>query len=187
MREPSARERAIDDLLDRREIADCVQRYARGVDRLDAELILSAYHDDAFDDHGAFRGSPQEFVDWYIPYAKASFSVHHHYVLNHTCEVDGDVAHCETYYLFAGQGTGEDSAPSLHGGRYVDRFERRAGVWAIAARINLAEWSGGLALLPSPPGVREEPGRSARDRSDSSYDRPLLTRAERDAPGRSDA
>jgi hypothetical protein len=38
-------------------IRQAVLRYCRGVDRLDAELMLSAYHDGATDDHGVFAGS----------------------------------------------------------------------------------------------------------------------------------
>ncbi len=37
-------EQAIREFLDRQEILDCIHRYCRGVDRLDAELLASAYH-----------------------------------------------------------------------------------------------------------------------------------------------
>ena len=56
------------ELLDRQEIHDCLMRYSRGVDRLDPDLIRSAYHDDAIDDHGMFVGTRDEFVDWVIDY-----------------------------------------------------------------------------------------------------------------------
>ncbi|HJY93624.1 MAG TPA: nuclear transport factor 2 family protein, partial [Streptosporangiaceae bacterium] len=38
-------------------IRQAALRYCRGVDRLDAELMRSAYHNDATDDHGVFVGS----------------------------------------------------------------------------------------------------------------------------------
>ena len=38
-------------LVDRQEILDCMHRYARGVDRMDAELLQSAFHEDALDCH----------------------------------------------------------------------------------------------------------------------------------------
>jgi hypothetical protein len=44
--------------------------------------------------------------------------------LNHRCELDGDLAHAETYWLFAGRNTFAP-AISLHGGRYLDRLEKR--------------------------------------------------------------
>ena len=52
------------ELWDREAIRDCLHRYARGVDRFDRELILSAFHPDALDEHGKFVGTPDEFVDW---------------------------------------------------------------------------------------------------------------------------
>ena len=51
-------------LLDRQAILDCMRRYCRGVDRRDEALILSVYHPDAIDDHGAFLGDPDEFIEW---------------------------------------------------------------------------------------------------------------------------
>src|SRR5882724_2908499 len=45
---------ALRQLLDRQAILDCLHRYTRGVDRLDRQLLLSAYHADAIDDHGLF-------------------------------------------------------------------------------------------------------------------------------------
>ena len=35
---------------DREAITDCLYRYTRGIDRLDRDLVRSAYHDDAVDD-----------------------------------------------------------------------------------------------------------------------------------------
>ncbi|MGH7462713.1 MAG: nuclear transport factor 2 family protein, partial [Longimicrobiales bacterium] len=43
-------------LLDRQAILDCDQRYCLGVDRHDADLIASAFHPDAIDEHGPFIG-----------------------------------------------------------------------------------------------------------------------------------
>ena len=61
-------------LLDRQEIYDCLVRYCRGVDRLDSELILSAYHPDAIDDHGMFVGSPQEFANFFINFHSSNIN-----------------------------------------------------------------------------------------------------------------
>lgn len=44
-------------------ILDCVQRYARGMDRRDRALLRSAYHDDAVDDHVGFVGPVEDFID----------------------------------------------------------------------------------------------------------------------------
>ena len=52
------------ELIDRQDIWSLLLRYARGLDRLDRDLIRSCYWDDAIDDHHSFIGSPDEFIDW---------------------------------------------------------------------------------------------------------------------------
>ena len=52
----------IETLLAKQEITDVVYRYARGIDRMDFELVRSCYHPDAYDDHGAFKGNVDEFI-----------------------------------------------------------------------------------------------------------------------------
>ncbi|MEO8804471.1 MAG: hypothetical protein ABI433_00190 [Burkholderiaceae bacterium] len=66
-------------------------------------------------------------------------------------------------------------------GRYVDRFERREGRWAIAARVCLSECVNDLPQTALPEAYRAmlmSNGPSARDRSDRSWERPLQTRAQ---------
>jgi hypothetical protein len=171
----------IQSLIDRQEILNCLHRYTRGVDRLDADLIRSAYHPGAVDDHGAFCGPVEEFVDWVIGYHSSRHRMQHHYVTNHSCELDGDVAHAETYFLFVGQNAA-GTPTTLHGGRYVDKFERRNGEWRIACRVCISEWGGGLTDFDLPnPLPRTIPGVSARDKTDASYVRPLEPYAARPA------
>jgi hypothetical protein len=168
-------QQALRALLDRQEILDCVHRYCRGVDRFDREMVLSVYHADAIDDHGAFVGGPAQFVDWAFGYHAEHQRATHHVVTNHTCELDGDTAHTETYWIFSG--INKVGPPSIHFGRYIDRFERRNGRWAIAARACLSEWHAAMGELPIPAEYQAQldgSGKAARDRSDSSYERPLL-------------
>src|SRR5262249_46644587 len=139
----------IQTLLARAEILDCVHRYARGMDRLDGELARSAYHDDAFEDHGGFVGQVDDFIAWTLAY-QARFARHQHYVTNHSVEVEGDTAHAETYYLFIATEQDPDAPLTAFGGRYVDRFERRGGRWAIAARVLVVEWRTTLPCALSP-------------------------------------
>jgi len=159
------------EMKDRQDIYDCMMRYCRGVDRLDKELLLSAYHSDGADDHGSFVGSAQGFAE----YAFALHTEHQvrtqHLITNHICEIDGDVAHTESYYIFRSL----NKRPPLYtmaSGRYLDRLERREGKWAIADRICLVDirnehWAptgteGDADYMPN-----------ARDRSDTSYNRPI--------------
>jgi hypothetical protein len=164
---------AVRELLDRQAILDCLHRYARGVDRVDEELILSAYHEDAIDDHGTaggdFVGSPKEFVAW-VRSVDERVTATQHYLTNHSVELDGDVAHAESYFISMLR---FGDVVRLGGGRYLDRFERRDGAWRIAARVVVGEWSTELEQAAWEAAPVHLP---RRDRSDLSYARPLETR-----------
>ena len=103
------------EVLDRQDIHDCLLRYARGMDRHDAELAKSAYHDDARDDHILYIGSGYGLVDWAMGQHDATVTAHQHYLVNTTIDLEGDQAHVETYFIFAG--TTEDYGNSVGGGR----------------------------------------------------------------------
>jgi hypothetical protein len=184
---PEKLERAVVELQDRQAIHDCLMTYSRGIDRLDRDLLLSVYHEDAIDDHGVFAGSPEEFADWAIAMHTATHMSHQHCVLNYTCELDGDVAHTETYYMFVGINR-RGPALAMSGGRYIDRLEKRDGRWAIAARVCVRDWAP-LTEVPEAldqsaltvvKGLDERVqqlmrtgAQPARDRSDASCERPL--------------
>jgi hypothetical protein len=165
----------LDALLDRQDIADCIARFARGMDRFDRALFLSAFHPDATIAAGPFVGEAAPLYDWAIGLHQAGQAATHHNLLNQTIEIHGDTAHVETYYLFVGRN--RDATNWIAGGRYLDRMERREGGWKIALRTNLIEWSGLVPTLPLPfadwPGI-DANGISARDPSDPSYQRPLV-------------
>jgi hypothetical protein len=170
-------ERRLLEVADRVEILDCLTRYTRGMDRLDRELARSAYHDGAIDDHVGFVGEVDDFLDWAFGYHAGQVR-HQHYLANPSIELDGDEAHVETYYTFVGTERDPAAPLTVFGGRYVDRFERRQGTWAIAVRLCLVEW----ATDPTsrlPEGATDllaATGTLARDRTDSSYERPLRAR-----------
>jgi hypothetical protein len=177
------RDRALAELLDRQAIYDCVHRYSRGVDRLDEDILLSAFHPDAVADYGTARanfvGSAREFVAWALPRNRQLLDGSLHYLMNHVSDVDGDSAHAETYFLTV-LAIREHGRVRLGGGRYVDRLERRNGEWRIAARVVLGEWS----TVVDPDATDDvPPHRPARDRSDVSYARPLVTREPPDHAG----
>lgn len=125
-------------LLDRQAIWDCLLRYARGADRLDPDLIRSAFWPDAHDSHGAMSGSPEEFLATWLP-TQAVREAGQHLLANHTVEIEGDTAHAETYFLSSMKDVDSDVL-RLVAGRYVDRFEKRAGDWRIADRVVVLDW-----------------------------------------------
>jgi SnoaL-like domain len=158
----------------RAEILDCIQHYARGIDRHDRPLLRSVYHDDGVDDHVGFVGPVEDFIDWAFAYHSTQ-TRYQHYLLNHTAEINGDEAQAETYYLFVGTDREPVNHMTLSGGRYVDRLERRDGRWAIVDRVCVVEWNAEstnliteevLALLTDIRGA-------THDRTDPSYTRPL--------------
>lgn len=160
---------------DRQEIMDCLLRYTRGVDRHDRALMLSAYHPDAFDDHGVAEGIAADFVDWAIGWHGEHQTKHQHIITNHTVELDGDTAHGETYYVFWGEN--RQGPPQLSFGRYIDRFEKRDGLWAIAHRVCVNEMSAMLEAAKIPAEWADKmfsTGPNRRDTADISYRRPLV-------------
>lgn len=161
------------EMKDRHEIGECLLRYTRGVDRFDRDLMRSAYHDDAWDQHGVASGDPDSFCRWAIDFHNKAQASHHHMVSNTVIDLDGDTAHVESYYLFVGDN--RSGPPTLSYGRYVDRFERRAGDWRIAHRVCIIEYSGffGETRVPDAVRARIALGPPSRDRNDPSYHRPL--------------
>jgi hypothetical protein len=162
-------------LLARQDITDCLTRFSRGMDRFDRDLFLSAFHPNAEIAAGDFVGGPSDLYEWAQDmHAQAQIATQHN-LLNTTCDIDGDIAHCETYYLFAARNL--DESNWIAGGRYFDRLELRDGEWRIMLRTNVIEWSGMLPTMPIPfadvPGIGAN-GVSARDRTDPSYNRPLV-------------
>jgi ketosteroid isomerase-like protein len=158
------------ELLDRQAIADCVQRYARGIDRNDVDLVASCYHSDAIDDHGPYVGSGRGLAEW-VSAELASYLHFQHHITNHVVELDGDSAHAETYYLGVARATA--GIVSIASGRYIDRFERRDGEWRIAARVCMVDSIAEGQSADYMEQIERAFAPGSRDRSDLSYQRPL--------------
>jgi hypothetical protein len=162
--------REVRHLRDRQEILDCINRYGRGLDRLDADLIDGAYHADAVDNHGPFVGYVPEFVKFAID-VEGQFGWTHHGITSHNCEIDGDVAHAESYvYWFVLMNAGKTIGAG--GGRYVDKLERRNGRWKLSLRRLLMDWSFEVPFSGW-LGADWDDVKGSRDRKDPSYQRPL--------------
>lgn len=124
-------------------IRQAVARYARGVDRLDAELMKSAYWPDAIDDHGVYVGGAMEFCD-HVVESHRRFDGTMHCNMNHAIEIDDDdTARGEIYnmsFMFRRDDDG-GAVVDTWWGRYLDRYERRdpSGDWRIAHRVCVHE------------------------------------------------
>jgi hypothetical protein len=136
-------------LADRLEIHDVLMKYSRGVDRGYPELLGSVYHEGAVDRHGSreFRDARTEFPAAVVPTMDPWGGISQHHVTNWLIELDGDTARVESYFLGFLPTTVDDGSDVLTvaGGRYLDRFERRDGGWAISERSVVVDWSRLLA------------------------------------------
>jgi len=131
------------ELAAREEIRDVLFRYTRGIDRLDLDLVRSCYHADAHDDHGAFKGDLEGFLAW-VGDVLTYFDSTMHFIGNQLIEVDGGVAHVESYcvaYHRRGAYDGEEPYDLVTALRYVDRLEHRGDRWRIADRVCVFDWS----------------------------------------------
>jgi hypothetical protein len=159
-------------LKDRLAILDCVNRQARGHDRHDVELMTSVYAPEGIDEHGPVSLGAADYGNYANTAHTRAFSDHLHNLTTHTCEIQGDTAHVESYVI----GTmviRDGSTLSLMGGRYLDRLERREGEWRIALRRCTIEWActvdGSLVSSGAFAGFIK----GSWDQSDPSYARPL--------------
>ena len=126
-------------LSDHDAIRQVAARYARGVDRLDGDLMKSAYWPEATDDHGVFVGNAMAFCDRVID-SHQRFTGTMHCVMNHAIEVDGSKGSGEIYnvtYVFRTD-NGVDFLDTWFG-RYLDQYENRNGEWRIIERICVHE------------------------------------------------
>lgn len=170
----------LDCIADRIEIEDAVRRIARGIDRFDRELFLSGYHPDAVIDAGSMVAHPAEVYENGMALHDEGQSATLHHLTNFTCEIAGDSAHAESYWIYAG--LNHDGTNWVAGGRYADRFERRGGQWRIAFRYTIGEWSGAVPAnqvpLFSQVADLHANGTPSRSPDDPTYRRPLTnTRA----------
>ncbi|HXK24690.1 MAG TPA: nuclear transport factor 2 family protein [Myxococcota bacterium] len=167
-------QRDVQFLKDRAAILDCIAAHARGCDRHDVALLSSTYHPDGVDEHGKMKIPGPEYAAWANGVHGATSRAHMHHVTTHTCTIDGDQAHAESYVLVALLSPDGKSA-TVMSGRYVDRLERRDGAWKLAVRRATVElaFSADASLLQS--GFFKSQGyvRGTRDRDDLSYRRPL--------------
>jgi ketosteroid isomerase-like protein len=121
----------LEELEARTAIEDCLNRFARAVDRQDWRAAREMYHQDSWDDHGFFKGPPDAFL---AHIAKMHEVQEHsmHFNTNVLIEFQAkDRAFVETYVLVLQRFADRRVTASA---RYLDRFENRNGAWRIAHR-----------------------------------------------------
>lgn len=137
----------IDRLTSWQAIYDLSCDYMRAQDRLIPALHRSVFHDDTTTDYGAgYSGD----ADGFVVFAQGVLSDHlanHHMIGQVRIDFEEtDIAFGEVYFQAFHRIVREAGEQDLWvSGRYVDRYERRDGVWKIAHRSELVDW------------IREEP------------------------------
>ena len=161
-------------LKDRLAILDVINQQSRGCDRHDADLVADAFHDDGWDEHGTQVTPGKEYGQWANETHTKGSQINMHHITTHTCEIDGPVAHAESYVI--GLMLNHDGVTArLLAGRYVDRLEKRAGHWKLAVRRSTVEvaFTGDATLMTLPAFTDRRFAKGTRDRTDVSYARPL--------------
>lgn len=133
---------AVQDLLDREAIRECLYRYCRGVDRGDEIALRATYWNDATDRHGAYQGTASGFCDWAMELLKTAGRMVH-MIGNIMIELHGDRALAESYFHAVQEDRKTTDKPMevVLYGRYIDRFEKRGDEWKVAARTVVYDWS----------------------------------------------
>lgn len=159
------------------EIQQVVARFARGIDRMDAELVRSCYHDGGLDHHGSFfDGDADGFVAWTKEHLPV-YAMTMHFLgqtLVEFPEAGADIASAETYVMgFHQMAEGGPDAHWTSGFRYLDRFERRPVngelEWRIAERTVVGEWRRMGDPIEFPRPAADPQSARQRNRTDPVY------------------
>ena len=162
-------------MTDRQQVLDCVARNARGCDRHDSELLSSSYHQDGIDEHGSGHINPgPRYQEWANAVHAGGSLQNMHHITTHSCDIDGDMAHAESYVIGLFLNPDGETARLLSG-RYVDRLERRDGEWRIALRRCTVEviMQADASIIKSDYVLDMGFLKGLRDKQDVSYQRPL--------------
>jgi hypothetical protein len=146
----------IEVLLAKDACADAAKRYCRGIDRCDADMVKSAYHPDAYDDHGTFKGNAWEFADYATGALRERYLATMHAITNHLVEVDAEAGtasgECYTLAFHLRSGDGDEAKTvDWWWGRYLDQYTQRDGEWRIAHRVCVHEWTMEMPLEKAMP------------------------------------
>jgi len=129
-----------------KQIVDCLLSYTRGIDRLDPDAILAAFHPGALLE-GYQVDALVPIEDFALPVVerlRKRYSSTQHRLSNTKIDFNDVGAIAESYILaYHVQPADEDSPERLwtFSGRYIDYFEDRDGQWRIAKRFLRADWT----------------------------------------------
>ena len=129
-------------LWDHFQIREVIEAYVHGCDRADRDAVADTYHEDSYDHHGPISGPGHQFATDCVQALITVWESCNHLLGQSRINVTGDIAGAETLF-FASQTRKQDGEMMMdqQKGRYVDRLERRDGIWRIKDRRCIQEWS----------------------------------------------
>lgn len=157
--------KAMEVVIAKDQIKDQIYNYCRGLDRMDRPLALSVWHPDAVVESGPNKMTGPEWIDsaWRV---HEKIFAHTHQMTNVLIKVNGEKATSETYFITSlrGEPTPESASTRLIRGRYLDRWSKRGGRWAMDYRRILVDFT----TVEDSTG-KNPPSAGRRDRNDPSY------------------
>lgn len=116
-------------------------RYCTGVDRRDRALLEGLWWPDSEIDFGLFKGTGAQFAE-VICAPNPALEISYHLASNALFDIDGDRASGRLYVIGVTTSVGADGARTdqMVGGRYLDRYQRRDGVWKFVRRLFVIDW-----------------------------------------------
>ena len=153
-------------VADRQAITDVIYRYCRSMDRIDAELGYTLWHEDGTADYGVdvYQGTGRGFIDHVCAQHRQTL-MHSHQVTNVIIELDGDHAGSESCVMANLRIARGDKLMQISvWSRYIDQWSRRNGRWAIDKRIAIIDFDEVREVMPL-----SKASRGTRDRQDPSY------------------
>ena len=137
-------------MLDEYAIREVLNRYCRGIDRRQFDLVRSCYHPDASDDHGGFKGGVEAFIAMCTESLKR-YERTMHFMGNQFVKLEegADEGFVETYAVaYHMEAEGSPYPDLVMGVRYQDTVGRNGNDWIITARRAIPHWVRGP--LPRP-------------------------------------
>jgi hypothetical protein len=166
---------AVQQLKDRQDIFDCIQRESRARDRQDVDMIAGCWWEDGVDEHGSVVTEAPAYAARSNAGHGANFNMTSHNITNHTCELEGDTAYCESYVV-GGLFWLDGKTTTIAFGRYLDQLQKRNGEWRIVTRRCTIEMSadtdGTWVYSKNVKGFLK----GLWNREDPSYERPIIAK-----------
>ena len=133
-------EKAFAELQAKQDLHELNARYCWGVDRRDRALLEALWWPGATIDFGLFVGSGTQFAEL-ISADNPAVEISYHFASNELFEIDGERATGKSYVIGMSSLIDDgNKTQQMVGGRYLDNYERRDGVWKFLRRLFVVDW-----------------------------------------------